>query len=316
MSNPSSDLNAPLRLGTRGSLLARMQSQHVADELERVHSGLCVELVIIHTSGDRISDKPLHEAGGKGLFTRELELALLRGEVDFAVHSFKDVPVTMPLVEQAKTELVTEAVPVREEPWDVLVCHKGVRDIRELPAGARIGTSSLRRRCQLLHLRSDLRIEPIRGNIDTRLKKQRDGEFDAIVLALAGLKRTGLFDAAVMVPIGPDQMLPAAGQGALALQCRKADAPTRKLLARLNDADTFDCVAVEREVVRALNGSCTSPIAALATVRDGSITLDAAVGTAGGGLPVARTSATVARGQGLAAARKLALKLAQTPAPG
>src|SRR3954451_1512402 len=163
MPTASSDLNAHtrLRLGTRGSLLAKTQSQWVADELQRAHPNLRVELVIINTSGDRVTDRPLHELGGKGLFTKELELALLRGKVDFAVHSFKDVPVTMPLVEQAKTDLVIAAVPQREEPWDVLVSHKGVRDVRDLPPGATVGTGSLRRRCQLLHLRSDLRVEGV-----------------------------------------------------------------------------------------------------------------------------------------------------------
>src|SRR5205823_5056891 len=142
--------------------------------------------------------------------------------------------------------------------------HRAVRDLRELPASATVGTGSLRRRCQLLQLRSDLRVESVRGNIDTRLRKVRDGEFDAIVLALAGLKRTGLFDAGLMYPITAAQVLPAAGQGALALQCRGDDAATRSYLSALNDPDTAECVATEREVVRALNGDCTSPIAALA----------------------------------------------------
>jgi hydroxymethylbilane synthase len=202
------------------------------------------------------------------------------------------------------------AVPKREEPWDVLISHRGARDVRELPDRAKVGTGSLRRRCQVLNLRNDLQVESIRGNIDTRLRKEREGEFDAIVLALAGLKRTGLFDSACMTPIAAAQMLPAPGQGALALQCRRNDALTIERLAALNDSDTFDCVAAEREVVRALNGDCTSPIAALATISGASMAIDAAVGARGGELPVRRASITVARGEALAAARKLATSLA------
>jgi hydroxymethylbilane synthase len=215
----------------------------------------------------------------------------------------------MPLVPEATTDLLIAAVPKREEPWDVLISQKAVRNLRDLPVGAKIGTSSLRRRCQMLHERNDLRIESVRGNIDTRLKKARDGDFDAIVLAMAGLKRTGLFDASFMFPIPVDQMLSAAGQGALALQCRKDNARTRALLEGLNDAETFECVAAEREVVRALNGDCTSPIAALATIREGSLTLEAALGARGGELPVHRASATVPREKGLEAARNVANRL-------
>src|SRR4051794_5765108 len=311
MPTASPDLNAHtrLRLGTRGSLLAKTQSQWVADELQRAHPNLRVELVIINTSGDRVTDRPLHELGGKGLFTKELELALLRGDVDFAVHSFKDVPVTMPLVEQAATDLAIASVPKREEPWDVLVSQRALRDLGELPPGATVGTGSLRRRCQLLQLRDDLRIQSVRGNIDTRLRKARDGEFDAIVLALAGLKRTGLFDANLMHTIPAAQVLPAAGQGALALQCRGNDGRTRSYLSALHDPDTAECVAAEREVVRAPNGDCTSPIAALATISGGALTLEAALGARGGELPVRRATTTVSRGQGLIAARELAKSL-------
>jgi hydroxymethylbilane synthase len=291
-------------------MLAKMQSQWVADELERLHPGLNVELVIVKTSGDQITKRPLHELGGKGLFTKELELALLNKEIDLAVHSFKDVPVTMPLVPQATSELIVAAAPKREEPCDVLISHRGAREVRELPDAATVGTGSLRRRCQLLNLRGDLQIEGIRGNIDTRLRKEREGDFDAIVLAMAGLKRTGLFDSACMTPIPAEQMLPAPGQGALALQCRGDDATTRERLAALNDPDTLDCVAAEREVVRALNGDCTSPIAALAAISGSSMTIDAAVGARGGELPVLRASLTVARSEGLEAARKLATSLA------
>jgi hydroxymethylbilane synthase len=279
-----------LRLGTRGSLLARTQSGLVANELEKLHPGLAVELITVKTTGDRITDRPLNEVGGKGLFTKELEQALLAGEVDFAVHSFKDVPVTMPLVDTA--DLMIAAVPVREDPSDVLVSLRA-KSIEELPQGAKVGTSSLRRRCQLLDRRADLSIQPLRGNIDTRLRKLRDGDYDAVILAAAGLRRVGMWDEQIMTRLGAEMMLPAAAQGALALQCRRDDARTRDLLAVMNDSTTAACVAAEREVVNALDGDCHSPIAALATIDRGSSSmhLRVAVGARGGELPVARSAA-------------------------
>src|SRR5688572_21008652 len=277
-----------VRLGTRGSLLARAQSQLIANELQRVHPGLRVELVTITTTGDRVMDRPLHELGGKGLFTKEIEQALLAGEIDFAVHSFKDVPVTMPLVDTSA--LVVAAVPKREDPRDALVSHKAAR-LEDLPRGARVGTGSLRRRCQVLHLRPDLVIEPIRGNIDTRLRKLRDGEFDAIVLATAGLIRAGMYEPGLMNPIGPESVLCAAGQGALALQCRRDDAGTRRLLSALNDPDTELSVRAERGIVLGLHGDCHSPIAAHATVERNSLVLQAAVGGRDGTPPVVRAAA-------------------------
>ncbi|HSU69256.1 MAG TPA: hydroxymethylbilane synthase [Tepidisphaeraceae bacterium] len=281
-----SDLSI-LRLGTRGSMLARAQSGMVASLLEERHPGLKVELILIKTSGDRITDKPLHEFGGKGLFTKELEQALLAREVDFAVHSFKDVPVTMPLVDQS--DLVIASVPPREDPRDVIVSAGG-RSLRDLPPGSRVGTGSLRRRAQLLSRRADLRIEPIRGNIDTRLRKRESGEYDAVILAFAGLKRAGLFDSQVMAVIESDELLPAPGQGALALQCRKEDAGTRELLRALHDERTGACVEAERELVRLLEGDCHSPIAALAEVLEDGLFLRAAVGTRDGSPPVVTAS--------------------------
>ena len=277
-----------LRLGTRGSMLARMQSQLIASELEKKHKGLAVELVIVKTTGDQVQDKPLHELGGKGLFTKELEQALLAGDVDFAVHSFKDVPVTQPLVDQA--DLIIAAVPEREDPRDVF-CSLKAKTIAELPAGAKVGTGSLRRKSQLLAARSDLAIDDLRGNIDTRLRKLRDGEYDAIILAAAGLRRGGLFNEAEMTMLEPGEMLSAPGQGALALQCRRSDARTREVLGALDDAESERCVTVERLVVAALNGDCKSPIAALAQTTENNMTLHVAVGAAGGGLPVIRAQA-------------------------
>ena len=288
-----------LRLGTRGSLLARKQSQLVADELSRLHPGLRVELVTVRTTGDRITDRPLHDVGGKGLFTKELEQALLAREIDFAVHSYKDVPVTMPLVDESN--LVVAAVPPRADPRDVAV----MRDPSQgpLPRGAKVGTSSLRRRCQLLELDEDFTVLPLRGNIDTRLRKVREGEYDVIVLAMAGLLRAGLYDPATMRPL---DLLPAPGQGALALQCRRDDEQTRLLLEPMNDGDTALCVAQERAVVAALNGDCHSPIAALATIKRDTagrreVQLRAAVGGRGGVPPVVRAAARADVRQPLAA---------------
>jgi hydroxymethylbilane synthase len=277
-----------LRLGTRGSMLARMQSQMMADALEKRHPGLKVELIICKTTGDKIQDKPLHEAGGKGLFTKELEEALLANQVDFAVHSFKDVPVTMPLVDQSK--LMIAAVPPRADARDVLLSNKA-KSLRDLPDKASVGTGSLRRRCQILAIRPDLNVQLIRGNIDTRIRKQREGQFDAVILAMAGLKRSGMFDETDMTPIPPAQMLPAAAQGALALQCRRDDAKTTKILAAMNDADSNRCVTLERALVQLLGGDCHSPIAAMATTNGEKIRLQAVIGARGGELPVIRAEA-------------------------
>jgi len=295
-----SQISPVLRLGTRGSLLARMQSQAVADELMSRLPGLRVELVLVKTTGDQVTDKPLHHIGGKGLFTKELELALLAGHVDFAVHSMKDVPVTMPLVDQGN--LVIAAVPQREDPRDLFLSRIS-RSLDGLPHSAKIATGSLRRGCQILARRSDLRVEPVRGNVDTRIRKLADKEFDAVVLATAGVKRCGLFDGSYMTPIDTDQLLPAAGQGALALQCRADDAKTLALLRVMNEADDFDCVAAERAVVLALHGDCHSPIAALAQASGTQIMLEAAVGASGGKPPVIRAKAAVPRAEFMSAVR-------------
>jgi len=251
----------------------------MADAIENHHPGLKFELIICKPTGENIQIKPLHEAGGKGLFTKELEEALLANTVDFAVHSFKDVPVTMPLVDQAN--LVIAAVPPREDPSDVLACAKA-KSIRDLPQSAKVGTGSLRRRCQLLALRPDLKVELIRGNIDTRVRKFREGQYDAVILALAGLKRSGMFNDTDMAPIPLDEFLPAAAQGALAIQCRKHDERAVRLLSVLNDPIAHQCVALERSLVQELNGDCHSPIAALATIAAGSMHLWASVGARDG----------------------------------
>lgn len=289
----SSDLTdrPTLRLGTRGSVLARAQSQLIANELMRLHAGLRIDLAIVKTTGDRVMHRPLHEMGGKGLFTKELEIALLNRQIDLAVHSYKDVPVTMPLVEQAVTELIMAAIPRREDVRDVAVMH----DPRRGPFfdGARIGTSSLRRRCQILERFPRARIEILRGNVDSRIKRVRDGDLDVAILATAGLKRIAAFDESFMQVLPIDQMLPAAGQGALALQCRRDDVRTAAILSSLNDPTTAQCVAAEREVVRALNGDCHSPIAALATMANDTVTLRVAVGQSRGDPPVRRATISV-----------------------
>jgi len=297
-----------IRLGTRGSLLARTQSGLIADELRRFHPHLNVELVIIKTSGDQFADRPLADAGGKGLFTKELELALLDGQIDMAVHSFKDVPVTMPLAPTA--DLVIAAVPRREDVRDVLASVK-YKSLAQLPAGARIGTGSTRRRCQLLHAFPKLIVEPLRGNVDTRLEKARSTSLDGVILAMAGLLRCGKFDAAWMTPLQVAQMLPAAGQGALALQCRADNTAVRKLLAALDDPPTHEAVLAERAVVAHLNGDCHSPIGALAQISGDDMTLVAAVGARDGNPPVIRAGGCGPRSEAMGIASGVCTVLKQ-----
>jgi hydroxymethylbilane synthase len=275
-----------IRLGTRGSLLARSQSEIVAEEIRRRFQ-LQVETIQITTTGDQITDRPLYESGGKGLFIKELEQALLDSKIDFAVHSCKDVPVTMPLVDQSG--LTIAAIPPRLDPHDVLISPLGT-SIDELPHECTIATGSLRRKCQLLSRRRDLMIHPIRGNIDTRIRKIQTGEFGATLLALAGLKRAGLFDHSIMHPISADVLLPAPGQGALAIQCRRGDQNTLEILSQLDDPLTRTAVEAERAVVAALNCDCHSPIAVLAQIENQTLHLRAALGKRDGDPPVHHAS--------------------------
>lgn len=274
-----------LVVGTRASLLARSQTGWVISQLQRLNPGLEVETVLIASSGDKIQDRPLHEFGGKGLFTKELETALLEKRIDLAVHSLKDVPVTMPLVDQA--DLCFAAIPEREDPRDILASLK-YKTVQELPQGCKVGTGSLRRRCQLLQARGDLQVEMIRGNIDTRLRKMREGQYEAVILAIAGVKRANLFNDKEMTAIPLELMLPAAGQGALLLQCRKEDARTREVAGKMDHAGTHLCIEAERALVQALNGDCHSPIAAYATAEGGILTLAGALGQPDGHPPVKR----------------------------
>jgi hydroxymethylbilane synthase len=249
----------PLTYATRRSMLALAQCRALVAQLCAAYAELETRELQVVTSGDKITDKPLSEVGGKGLFVKEIEEALLERRADFAVHSIKDVPGALP------AGLVIACVPAREDPRDVLVApiHK---TLAALPNGARVGTSSLRRAVALRARRPDLAIAPVRGNVDTRLRKVDAGEHDAIVLARAGLVRLGLQQRATEV-LSTDVSLPAVGQGALGVECREDDAEVRELLAGLHHADTAVCVAAERGVLVALEGDCKTPLAAYADRR-------------------------------------------------
>ena len=254
-----------LKLGTRGSPLALAQAQMVAAALAAAH-GVAVEIVVVRTTGDRVQDRPLAEIGGKALWTKELDRALLDGEIDFAVHSMKDVETIRP------DAIAIAAMLPRADVRDRLV---GAASIAALPAGARIGTSSPRRAAQLRHLRPDVGIVPFRGNVDTRLAKLAGGEADATLLAAAGLARLGRYDVGTAVPV--ETLLPAPAQGAVGIEARAEDAGTRDLLGAIGDAATFACVMAERALLAALGGTCHSPIAALAECRGGRIRLRAEI---------------------------------------
>jgi hydroxymethylbilane synthase len=256
----------PLRLGTRSSPLARWQAEWVAARL--AEQGIAVELVPITTQGD-VKTGPLGQIGGQGVFTKEIQRALLEGQIDLAVHSLKDLPT-------AEVEgLSLAAVPPRESTADVLVSAKA-SSLEDLPHGARVGTGSLRRKAQLLHVRPDLVVLEIRGNVETRLRKLDDGEYDAIVLAEAGLKRLGFADriAAVLPRV---IMLPAVGQGALGIETRSDDERTRKLLAPLDDIATHAAVTAERSMLAALRGGCLAPVGAAGLVEGSALSLDGVV---------------------------------------
>ncbi len=255
-------MNPILRIGTRGSLLALTQSEWVKAELERRWPGCRVELNIIKTTGDKILDVPLAKVGGKGLFVKEIEDALLDGAVDLAVHSMKDVPAVLP------AGLEIGAVPRREDARDVLISHAGL-PLSELPEGALVGTSSLRRAAQLRNLRPDLTVENLRGNLDTRLRKVREGRYDAVILAAAGIHRMG-WKERITSYLEAAHFLPAIGQGALGIEIRTDDEAVRSLLVPLHDPDTAAAVRAERSLLKELEGGCQVPIAGFAQVVDGS----------------------------------------------
>lgn len=236
--------------------------------------GVESRIIVVTTSGDRYADRSLAAIGGKELFTREIDQALATGEIDLAVHSLKDVPAERPAA------LLLAAVPGREDPRDAWVANPGA-SWRSLPAGARIGTSSLRRRAQLLALRGDLEIVPIRGNVDTRLRKWREGQCEALVLAGAGLRRLGL-EGTITAWLEPEVMCPAAGQGALAVECRAEDGETQALVAALDDAAAHTAVRAERAVLRGLGAGCQTPVGAHAAWDGGRLRLRAVVADADG----------------------------------
>lgn len=245
----------PLRIGTRGSKLALIQANEVKDRLKAMH-GLdddALEIVVIRTTGDRVTDRPLMEIGGKGLFTKEIEQALYDNDIDLAVHSMKDMAAVLP------ERLVMAAYLPREDPRDAFLSFKA-GSIRELPHGAVVGSSSIRRQAQMKRLRPDLDVVMYRGNVDTRLRKLKDGEVDATILALSGLKRMGL-EAEVTQAVPMEDMLPAVAQGAIGIQLRQDDARARDLVAPLNHHPTEATVDVERAFLRVLDGSCRTPIA-------------------------------------------------------
>ena len=258
-----------LKIGTRGSKLALTQTGLVRDALAAAVPALAapgaIEIVVIRTTGDMLQDRPLSEAGGKGLFDKEIEEALLDNRIDAAVHSMKDMPTAQP------AGLAISAFLPREDVRDVLIAGEA-RRIADLKQGAIVGTAALRRKAQLLHRRPDLQIVNIRGNVDTRLAKREAGVVEATLLALAGLKRLGLGH--VGVPISEDEMLPAVGQGAVCIECRIDDAKTRASLAAIDHAATATCVAAEHAMLAVLDGSCRTPIAGHAVLAaDGSLHL-------------------------------------------
>lgn len=262
MTNNSPDL----QIGTRGSPLALAQANEVRDLLLAIHDGLTVEIVIISTTGDQVQDRRLSEVGGKGLFTKEIQEALIDGRIDFAVHSMKDVETWLP----AETEL--SVVLEREDPRDVFLSPRAAT-LDELPAGAAIGTSSLRRQAQILHRRPELRVEMLRGNVQTRLRKLEEGVVDATLLALAGLKRLGN-EGVAQSYIETDVILPAVAQGVVGLEARRDDNRVRDLVAPLNHAPTWSRVTAERAMLAALDGSCHTPIGGLAELSaDGRLSL-------------------------------------------
>jgi hydroxymethylbilane synthase len=263
-----------LRIATRKSPLALWQAEHVRAELQRLHPGLVVELVTFTTQGDKILDTPLAKIGGKGLFVKELEVALLDGRADIAVHSMKDVPMEFP------EGLGLIAIGDREDPRDAFVSNT-FASIDALPAGAVVGTSSLRRQCQLRSRRPDLVIRDLRGNVNTRLAKLDAGEYDALILASAGLKRLG-FHARITAEITPEFSLPAVGQGALGIEARVGDERVAALIAPLNHEDSAARVRAERAMNRRLQGGCQVPIAGYAELKDGELHLRGLVGSVDG----------------------------------
>lgn len=290
-------------VGSRGSQLALCQTRQVIDLLVRLHPDVSCQVQPIKTTGDKARGMPFAGIGERGVFVREIERALVRGEVDFAVHSAKDLP------SESDVSLCIAAYPEREDPSDALVSPMG--GLAEMPAGARVGTSSVRRRAQLLRVRRDLTFVESCGNIDTRLRKLDSGEYDAIVLACAGLRRMG-WASRIAETLSFEVCLPAAGQGALAVQCRAED-DIRGMLAALDDPPTRHCVSAERALLAGLNAGCLTPVAALAREEDGRIKLEAAV-LSRDGSDMVRMMEAGSREDAEEVGRRLAERLLDSPA--
>lgn len=263
-----------IRIGTRSSALALWQANHVADTLRKHYPQCKIELVHHSTKGDRILEKPLAEIGGKGLFTEELEASMRDGSIDLAVHSLKDMPTELP------EDLVLGAITERETPCDALVSPK-YKTLDQLPQGAKVGTSSLRRQAQLLNRRPDLQISVLRGNVQTRLNKLETENFDAIVLAEAGLKRLGL-ESVITQTFTSDEIIPAVGQGALGIECRKDDAEMLDMLTVLHDDNTMWATRGERSFLRQLEGGCQVPMGVHGTIYKGQLMLKAIIASLDG----------------------------------
>ncbi len=290
--------NKVVRIATRKSPLAMWQAEFVRDSLIALHPGLQVEFVKMSTQGDKILDTPLAKVGGKGLFVKELEVGMLAGEADLAVHSMKDVPVEFP------EGLHLPVVCKREDPRDAFVSNN-YQSIDDLPAGAKVGTSSLRRECQLRTHRPDLEVLPLRGNVNTRLAKLDNGDYDAIILATAGLKRLG-FDERIKSHLTPEQSLPAIGQGAVGIETRVNDPEINALIAPLRDEQTWIVVTAERAMNKRLAGGCQVPIAGFALLENDHIWMRGLVGRPNG------TEMLRAEVRGTAAeAEQLGIKLAE-----
>ncbi len=293
-------LKKKLIIGTRGSMLALWQANWVKSELEKKHTGLEVELEKIKTTGDKITDVPLAMVGGKGLFVKEIEEALIEKRVHLAVHSMKDVPTFFP--EGLSLRCITE----REDPRDAVFSRDNVK-LLDLPQGARVGTSSLRRQAQLLHARPDFRIMQLRGNLDTRLRKLDEGHFDAIILAGAGVKRLGWQDRITEL-LSPEVSLPAIGQGALGIETHTEDDETNSLVDFFNHPETSCCVRAERALLKRLEGGCQVPIAAYGTLKGDILTLTGLVASPDGKTfvkDVATGPPSDAEAMGVALAEKL-----------
>lgn len=272
MSNPTNITH--LRIASRESALALWQSNYIKSQLEALYPDLTVEVVGMTTKGDQILDVPLAKIGGKGLFVKELEVSMLAGQTDIAVHSMKDVPMEFP--EGLELAIICE----REDPFDAFVSNQ-YQQLSDLPEGASVGTSSLRRQSQLAALRPDLIIKPLRGNVNTRLAKLDAGEYDAIILAASGLKRLG-FEDRIKSTLSETESLPAVGQGALGIECRSEDAEIKKLLIPLLHQETYDCVRAERAMNHRLHGGCQVPIAGFATLNGDQIEMTGLVASTDG----------------------------------